>query len=762
MATMTLTPINAAEAIIAPLWDASLDAIDSYSIATAGDARVWQNWARVEAGWTAAPVGVPVATLARQCDLPLDGYDRLMLRVAMPLGVRMTVTATVDGREQPVIVEAAGTGNAREYEGAVAGLRLQGLSVSFSTTVAQPDEVWLYWIGLAHDARRTLLAQPSPYTPAWDGFLLPEATSVEFAPRFGFFFDADELPAIRRRAHSPLYRPLMEHLRAYARASMAYPTPPEAQVREHIPLSAAFSPVSCRDRDADLRSFHIDAPTVAFVGLIDEDPALLRFAARIAMSTAMCERWCGSFVEHFPGSRWSQRSFMESAASAFLALTLDWAGSWFTGKGEEWIRHCVSTKGLPRVRQDFLEYEYIWRCNQSHMFSLGRVLGLLLQQRAWPRAAADLDVFERDLYEMFDDYIQPDGSTNEGVGYWSNSFSTSLPALAALARYRGKPLAAMIPERLHRMWDYVGALLATAGEPGAYLAISDTVGDQIAWDAIGMLGSVMETGGWRGLLGACLQRRTWYRPALWWNFDGPFTIIFGPDDCPAPQIQVPVFKALETAGMVTSNRPWGDGDVRLHLVGGMANSQHSHPDKGAFILEAAGEAFAADRGMVPYSDTENMALLHRETSHNLAIPAGVVQKNPPPAAALWQAQGDTTMLEAAIDTSALWEAPVRVARRTIHSPQPDLIEIIDEFELDDSRPVSFYLNSPLPIAIEDTTGIIQGQRAVVRVRAAWAVSAEAGPHGCDFGYRPYQRLCLTSAPATSHRLRTVLQVSVAP
>ena len=192
---------------------------------------------------------------------------------------------------------------------------------------------------------------------------------------------------------------------------------------------------------------------------------------------------------------------------------------------------------------------------------------------------------------MIDMYVKEDGSVDEGVGYWSNSFRSTMPALAALARHRGKPLEDMIPGKLHLMWNYIGSLVSTVGKPGSYLPISDTVGNQIALDAVSLLATALGTGGWTGLLGACLAAGT--KPRYDWSFDGPFAIIFGPDDCPEPKVEVPVFSHLKTLGMLTSNRPWKEGSVRLHLVGAVADAGHSHADKGSFILEAMGELFAA-------------------------------------------------------------------------------------------------------------------------------------------------------------------------
>ncbi len=52
-------------------------------------------------------------------------------------------------------------------------------------------------------------------------------------------------------------------------------------------------------------------------------------------------------------------------------------------------------------------------------------------------------------------------------------YDLMLPALAALARYRGKPLSAMVVPKLEKLWTYISSLLSRAGEPGTFLPVSD-------------------------------------------------------------------------------------------------------------------------------------------------------------------------------------------------------------------------------------------------------------------------------------------------
>jgi hypothetical protein len=247
-----------------------------------------------------------------------------------------------------------------------------------------------------------------------------------------------------------------------------------------------------------------------------------------------------------------------------------------------------------------------------------------------------------------------------------------------------------------------------------------------------------------------------------WTPDGIFTIVHGPDRCPRPSVAAPVFTRLATAGMVSSNRPWPaatGATVRIFLVGAMAGAGHCHRDKGSFILEADGETFAMDRGMTPHEDADNVPFLKSEEAHNLAVPEGCFQANPSPCAAAWDADGDDLRLSAAIDSGRTWLPPVIACRRTIASPRPDLVEIVDEIELTEPRAVRFLLHTTLPVQTAATGALVTGARSVLAVTASWAEACEAGACGVDWSYTPVNRIVLRSTPGWRHVLRTLLELS---
>lgn len=751
--------INEAEAVLEPFWDARISPLPLYGLEPPdggpGRARLRQDWCWAALSWDAAPAGRPALVMARDLEVDLSGYDTLLVRLAAPPHVRLTVRAETERGEAALLEGEPGRGDPHEFEAPLRGRVLRRLELALETDRDGPEELWLGWIGVAHAGRReAMLSRPNPFGEAWEGNLLPPNSAVEHAPRYGFFFDAGELEAVRARARSPLYAPVMEQLRARAREAMRCPAPPESQIGSHY---ATYQwKYLIREREYGNRPYFIDAPVCAFVGLVDGNAEAGRFAARILLSILHTERWNYTFQQGFPGSSWDIRGFPEAFLTASVAMTADWAGSWLTGKAEDLLRSCVAAKGLPMVEEALLRWDYMWGCNQGQMIGLGRVLGFLLLERSWPRAAEGLERCRRDLAEMVLRYIRPDGSSHEGIQYWSHSLRATLPAFAALARRSGTPAPEAAMERIAAAWNYIAALSSTAGQPGTCLPVADTVGDRIALDAIGMMSAALG-GPWTGLLGACLRRGSGC--SIDWLPDGAFTVIYGPDAVPDADPRPPALIRLPDSGMASGCRPWSGGLVRLFLVGAAADAGHGHRDKGSFILEADGEVFCADRGMAPYQDSANVPFLKSEEAHNLAVPEDVRQRNPSPFPSVWEAEGDERRLLASVDTGRTWEEPVLGCRRIVDSPRPDFIGIVDEIDLAEPRAIRFHLQTPLPLEAGASAGaVLHGRHSDLTVEAPWAVLRMAGPCGTDWSGRPMNRLTLVSAPAREHRLRTTLRL----
>lgn len=125
----------------------------------------------------------------------------------------------------------------------------------------------------------------------------------------------------------------------------------------------------------------------------------------------------------------------------------------------------------------------------------------------------------------------------------------------------------------------------------------------------------------------------------------------------------------------------------------------------------------------------------------------------------WAADGDAVRLSASIDASRTWLPPVLACRRSIESPIPGVLEILDEIELAGPRPVRFLLHTAHPAETGRDGARITGTRSVLQVRAEWAAGVTVEPCGVDRSYAPVNRIALRSAAAPRHALRTVLAIT---
>ena len=237
------TPINESEAVFEPFWDQYISNLPHYVVnkdiagtqPPAANPRALQFWCWCTLKWDHASIDHHIMTFERAMNLDVSAYDVLIVRLALPEHVRLTVDAVIDGAGVRLATDVAGTGLPYEYELPYAGARLQWLRLTITSSRDQADEGWLYWIGLANAAKRkAMLSAPKLYNERWDGWLLPPEAKPELKPRFGFFFDTEDLPAIRKRAASPPYRPLMDLMRRRARQAMTFHLTPEDQIGEYV------------------------------------------------------------------------------------------------------------------------------------------------------------------------------------------------------------------------------------------------------------------------------------------------------------------------------------------------------------------------------------------------------------------------------------------------------------------------------------------------------------------------------------------------
>ncbi len=757
--------IDDAEAIFEPFWDPDLSPLARWAVAPApaSNARVAQFWCWVTTEWDRAQPGVPVLTMQRNMSVPLAGYDTLILSCGQPLTVRLTVHICVDGQWQTAIAAARGANEGVELSAPLQGRMIEAIHLELTPDTAEPGAGWLCWFGLANSQRLAGLLQREsspPYTADWPGLAAPvDAQTV--APQLGLLFGGEDLAAIRRRATRRGYAEVMAGLRAAARA--AKQQEPEKRIRQFLPTGSGGRYARPRDRQPDM---YTPAIVCAFVGLIDQDPAMLHMAARFALSMSHLEHWCEGVIERFPGSRWTQRSFRECMATGACALVLDWAGQTLTPQGRMVIRHAIAAKGLPRIHQDFLEQEYIHHCNQAVIFSRGRILGLLALAHDWPRSEDYLHIALQDLQRALEATVLDDGGYGEPAGYFFVNGYWGMPPLVAMARHMGRTVEELLPPQLQRSIDFI-TTVSSAAQPGTILPFGDSSGT-LDVDGVALFGRFLHDPRWTRLLHNRLalmsaESQAPGKPPAAISDAGVLALALGPDDDPPDGDLVPTFCILPNTSQLVSCRPGPGGLIRLQLIGAPQSCGHSHEDKGSFILEAYGDILAIDQGICNYGQARTN-LMKYATNHNLLTPVmadGSLsrQVNPAPKAICPSGWGTDIAMQAEIDVTELWHGLFTRCVRRVVSERPEVFAIEDEAELVQPGAVAFHLHSRFPIRQDGAAFVMEGDHARLMIAPDWApASFLCRLDGLDGDDRPVWHLEIISKPAAVHNLKTWLRV----
>ncbi len=713
------TPINEAEAILEPFWEPVLSGLKHWNIVegTQHGLKVTQTWASVEFYWARKPEAGPALSMTRTFNVSCAGYDRLLLAAVLPEGSTVKIAAETDlGRREYVSSPAP-------KEIVEHALDLQGagriVSLTFEITAAAAGEAagWFKWVGLQNTAMLPhYLARWDFSHKTWEGFLQDEAYEPKFAPRQGIFLTPEALEALRAAHQASLNK---EGRSSYLeRAPALRALQPERGITEFAWSGGRRNEQHGRTRD-EARPELNGGREAAIAGLVIRDKELLRVAARYALSLAMCEKWDDGFLARFPGSAWELRSFRRSYVTEELAQLLDLAGEMFTESGRIYLMRRLAEEGIGPVNYITWRFDYLFRGNQIGFVTRGRLAACLVMERDWPHVRPYTDIACQNVQEMFGNVILSDGGALEPPSYVGSTLSRGCEMLELYARARHMDPGKVLPERLARTGDY-GAVIASTLPEADVIPYGDS-GLLLRSDTLLCLACAAPKSYWTTMLRKSIEREK--RTQFSRDEQGML------DALPRRNPKAPGFVFLPEVGHMASMR-WmknADGNavpVKLLILGNRAGEfhDHEHEDRGSFVLEFAGEAFAMDPGVCEYDDPLH-ALLKQCQYHNMLVPIGLSERPSPEqpirAAVKPAGKGNRKSFHARMDVTPGWDAYFRKWHRSWASPAPDTIIITDDYELAKGSGVECCWQTKLPCEIAGHEVVIQGKhgRAVLEVPA---------------------------------------------
>ena len=690
-------PINVAEAIIEPFWAPGLSGFDQWTVSPGRDCglSIQQNWDTVFFEWVTKPANGPALRMYRDFNVDCSDYDRLLVRLSASKQSTLTITAMTNLGER-VYTSEPESRNATEHSLDLRGAGIiKRLTLQIEAHAEGPGAGWLSWIGLQNTEQMNRYMALWDYSQIrWDKHIKKANEISRFEPRYGIFLNTDELAELRRQHQQAVRK--NGPSRYSQQAAEARHWHPEKGIHEFV-NSGGSDRGHGRTRDQSQARLSGD-PDWAIAGLVVRDAEALRMAARYALSLAMSEHWDTGFMSHLPSSPWEDRAFRRSYTAEDIAMVLDLAGEAFTETGRRYLMRRLAEEGIGPINYVAWRHEYIFHCNQLAYFNTGRMYAYLVLEREWPRVKPYTDLAYQDAVNNLQNVIQPDGGTLEGPGYFNPIVRENYKAMKYYARSRGRNVTELVPEVLKSTAHYAQVVASITDEDAIPICDSES---SFRSDTLEILSELMPDSYWTTMYNKLLLRKN--MPPL--ARTGP---------------ALPAYICLPDTGYIASTRSLGDHQVKLLIMGHKAGADHTHEDKGSFVLEFAQQAFALDLGICEYDDPIHAVYKHCQR-HNMLVPVGTPERahpqRPLPVDVKPTGHGDEKTFHARIDATPGWDRYYRKWIRTWDSPSPDKLIIRDDYVLARGNAVEFYWQTRLPVRLHDRTVIIEGQhgRATLEV-----------------------------------------------
>lgn len=683
-------PINIAEAIIEPFWSPGLSGLSQWTV-NSGDGHglsIKQNWDAVYFEWASKPAKGPALRMYRDFNIDCKGYDRLLVRLTAPKQSVLRIIAVTDLGKR-VFTSEPESQNSAEHSLDLQGAKLiKTLILEIEAKADGPGAGWFSWIGLQNTEQLSNYLALWDYSKIqWDKHIKEANQISQFEPRYGIFLNSSELSELRSQHQQAIKEQGQSQFTQQAIAARSFH--PEKGIHEFV-NSGGTNRSHGRIRD-QFQPRLSGRPELAIAALVLRDAEALRMAARYALSLAMSEHWDTGFMSRLPSGPWEDRAFRRSYTAEDIAMILDLAGEALTETGRTYLMRRLAEEGVGLINYVAWRHEYIFHCNQLAYFNTGRMYAYLVLEREWPRVKPYTDLAYLDAINNLENVIQPDGGTLEGPSYFNPIARENYKAIKYYARSRGRKVTELIPKVLKLTADYAAVVASTTLDD--VIPVCDG-GPDFRSDTLEILAELMPESHWTTMYNKLLLRN-----------GKPLLAQTGP--------ALPAYIGLPDTGYIASTRLLGDHRVKLLIMGHKAGADHTHEDKGSFVLEFAGQSFAVDLGICDYDDPIHAMYKHCQR-HNMLVPAGTSDRagpqRPLPIDVKPTGYGDEKVFHARIDATAGWEKYYRKWIRSWDSPSPDTLIIRDEYALARGNAVEFYWQTKLPVRQYDRTVIIQGKQ----------------------------------------------------
>ena len=616
-----ITPINQAEAIFSPLFDANITNLSEFRL---------QEMGRSDGKITQAFDSAVFTTFANNFTINWSGeiefseYDCLRFFITVPPSVEVSARALLNGKEIELFSGIKGGTAPIEPTSApfcIPGELIKITSINLDFTVNNPTgdsvSITFSWAGLLNSTKEHLIEQALPKYDknSWSAYMNPQGKA---GTKYNVFFNDDAIEKIVKKAQNPLFSGSLANLESFANQMQNFI--PENEIREFVPCEPHFFRY-VRVRDRNRRCLENDISTMAIAGYIFNRPEWTELAARMIMSIVHTPNWFEGPICCFEGSTFHHVCFMEDHYLSDIVIAMGFMGDVFNDKGLNLIANAIE-KAWQVVNQKCEEPGYRWYMNQGLVGNRGRIIG-----------AAFLEMLGRSEYKLYVEkaytdhktivynYVNEEGHITEGPHYFQYAFGSSISLWLVYAKYKQLPLADIIPERFEKTLYYIDLVLSTANKTGSMIPINQGEPEHIGTTLLSFL---YDTYKWDKALQFIKVRID--------NKDLKASRSFGLEFL-TMALQFPLTAEGENLKILADNNlksmpnsglaayEWENGKI-LFLCERNPLFGHYHFDRGSFVLEYGNSIIFPDLGTTDYSNPVSR-LMRDADYHNLAKPQGI-------------------------------------------------------------------------------------------------------------------------------------------